>query len=123
MKIEIEIPEWAQDRNILVLAGFEFIGCIPLKKGNSNYLMKTERCGRCGECCKMPYLANLKLPLKENGECEFLTQEDGLFSCGLGSTKPLACVCGEPKAPGCKTNWETYHGGNDHPDTGLGEET
>ncbi len=64
MKIEFEIPEWTNGRNIYIFAGTELLGfkeCIIthtiFNEHKSTYLplkIKYEngRCTGCGECCK-----------------------------------------------------------------------
>ena len=109
-KIEIEIPDWVEE-NVYIVAGVkcpELIGVIPLKQGWDTALVKIERCGRCGECCQMPWIQNLRLPIDEKKHCVYATIDDeGLPTCKLEGSRPWSCCIGEPKTEEdmCHTRW------------------
>jgi len=89
MKIEIEIPDWCDERNIYVLAGIELAA---YKDFNEDvFHIKTSRCIQCGKCCRD--LRGKQYPLKENKDCLHL---DEFGKCSLGATRPLPCCEGDP---------------------------
>ncbi|MHC4310892.1 MAG: hypothetical protein ACYSW3_00290 [Planctomycetota bacterium] len=117
-RIEIEIPDWVEE-NVYIVAGNEcpeLIGVIPLKQGWKTALVKIERCGRCGTCCHMPWIQNLRLPVDDDGLCVYATKDDeGLPTCSLKGSRPWGCCIGEPKTEEdvCQTRWREVD--DDHP--------
>ena len=98
MKIEIELPDWVDERNIYVLAGIELAA---YKNFNSEkWHVKSVRCDRCGKCCMQ--LKGTQYPKKENGDCLHLASDGALFTCSLGPMRPLPCNEGDP----VKSEWE-----------------
>ena len=88
MKIEVEIPDWAEERRILILAGTELVA---MKRGHEDHwLIKETRCNRCGECCldrpPTPY------GLDDEGKCLKLEQIGGEWACTAGMGIGLRCV-------------------------------
>lgn len=47
MKLEIDIPEWAEERNIHIFAGIEHVA----KRESGVWYIKDKRCNLCGRCC------------------------------------------------------------------------
>jgi hypothetical protein len=95
MKITIEIPEWAKERHIFIMAGTE---CLAVKYASEKEVyVKTERCRfydfeKCGMCCD---------------GCEFQMPDGG---CGL-EDRPWKCCIDDPKnilenTPECKLRYE-----------------
>lgn len=104
MKIEIEIPGWAEERAIYVFAGVELAAT---KVPGGKWQVKTGRCNMCGKCC-----TNLKkhvFPLID-GQCIYLQKEPGQndeWLCGLGILRPFGCCIGSPsKVPECTEEFE-----------------
>jgi len=85
MKIEIEIPEWAGERTIMIFAGQEPIA---YKHYGKPLKVKTVRCNRCGECCLTVPDDKLFCGTNGEGKCNDL-RADGL--CGSGVWKPFCC--------------------------------
>ena len=88
MKIELEIPDWADSTRVLIIAGTE---CVAQKLPHENFWMvKTTRCNRCGECCldgpPTPY------GLDDESKCLKLKLIDGQWTCMAGMGKSLRCV-------------------------------
>lgn len=91
MKIELDIPEWAQERHIYVFAGIELLG---VKTPGGPLKVKTGRCSMCGRCCK---------------SCEHLLTIGQKRLCRLGSNRPFACGASEgprPHIPECTESYE-----------------
>ena len=84
MKLTIDIPEWALDRSIVIMAGPELVAYV--KRDSGKILYKTERCTRCGWCCR----ENLPEP------CQHLFFEGTEAQCRLGSDRPWRCVWPDP---------------------------
>ena len=90
MRIEIDIPEWADERAIHILAGIERVAYkLPWE---DKWHVKTGRCSSCGRCC-------IKL------ECKYLDEEPGdndRFRCSEGMMRPFSCCISKPKSiPQC----------------------
>jgi hypothetical protein len=106
MKIEIEIPEWAEERHIYVMAGIELLAkkeyCKPL-------MIKTERCNACGKCC-MDLPPKHPMGVTEEGWCNYLVKEPGnnnMYVCGMYSHRPFGCCVAEPyNIPDCPVKYE-----------------
>lgn len=78
MKIELELPDWTEERVIQVLAGIERVA---YKLPWSTFMVKTSRCSMCGECCRII-------------NCEHLVKEPGdnnRWLCKLGTMRPYNC--------------------------------
>jgi len=65
MRIEIELPDWVDERHIYIMAGVELAAYKEAQE--TTWHVKTKRCVQCGRCC-------LNLPkgqyiLDENGDC------------------------------------------------------
>ena len=49
---------------------------------------------RCGSCCKLAWAKvdqGEDLPLKEDGSCGHLTEENGQYACDIFETRPETC--------------------------------
>ena len=92
MKIELELPDWANRSNLWILSDIEPVA-YKLKDGV--WVVKTGRCRMDGQCCR-----NLKPPFPFetiNGQCIYLKKELGnnaLYRCGLGLFRPFNCCVG-----------------------------
>ena len=70
MKIEIDLPDWVDERHIRIFAGVELAA---FKWSHEDFWkVKDGRCQQCGECC-----TNLKNHTEPtiNGECIHLDEE------------------------------------------------
>ena len=94
MRIEIELPDWTEERTIYIMAGIELVG---YKLPQGRWQLKTGRCNMCGKCCM-----NLKkhaFPLV-NGTCIHLQKEPGnnpRYGCSQRINRPFGCCIGVPK--------------------------
>lgn len=86
MRIEIDLPEWADDRPLIILSGQELVAKYTQETG---WKVKAERCYKCGECCCDIAPDHLPFGVTGDGKCKMLLS-DG--SCGAGHQKPFACL-------------------------------
>lgn len=92
MRIELELPDWANRSNLWIMSDIEPVA-YKLKDGA--WEVKTERCSMCGDCCK-----DLKEPFPFElikGQCVHLMKEAGnsdIYRCGLGLSRPFHCCVG-----------------------------
>jgi hypothetical protein len=73
VKIEIEIPDWADGRHVYVFAGIELAA---FKHAGAPWRVKSSRCSMCGKCCE---------------GCIHLTSDGPKRVCELGMNRPFAC--------------------------------
>lgn len=94
MKIELELPDWAEERSIYVMAGIELVAYrldITLP-----WQVKTGRCNMCGKCCTG--LKSHSQPLVD-GRCVHLAKEPGnnpRYECSRRLNRPFGCCIGVP---------------------------
>jgi len=88
MKIEFDLPDWVDSENLYIISRNELVA---YKLPNEPWKIKTVRCKRCGECCKVHPKNGAYYPLKKDGSCIHLENNQ----CKLGMEKLLACVLGE----------------------------
>jgi hypothetical protein len=94
MKINIEIPDWANENNIYIVSRNELVA---YKNVDENkWYIKSERCNKCGNCCMVHPKEGSYFPVKKDGSCIHLIKDGENNICSLGMEKPLACVLGEP---------------------------
>lgn len=93
MKIEIEIPEWAQERHIRIMAGMELLAYKPY--GEDILYVKTSRCSMCGKCCTM--LPDRFFLPTINGTCTYLQRNENskVRECSLTLNRPFTCCVGK----------------------------
>jgi len=92
-KIIVDLPAWAEERLIYILAGVEMFA---YKYPNQPLMVKTQQCNMCGLCC-MNLDATHFFEVVD-GKCEYLEKEVGpneRWLCSLGVYRPHAC-CGGP---------------------------
>ncbi len=102
MKITIEIPKWAEKRNISVFAGTEVIA---LKEVNKKIKLKITPCSKCGKCCEKLKFHHFPI---DNGRCVYLkpygTEQQ---ICSLGFARPFSCCSSiDSKVDECSVRWE-----------------
>jgi len=90
MKIEIEIPDWANERHIYVMAGIE-LAAYKLAHENE-FHVKTGRCSACGACCMGMRSGSREFPTDEKGTCINLINDGPTKKvCKLGVARPFSC--------------------------------
>ena len=89
MKIELDLPDWVDERHIRIFAGIELVA---FKSATKDFWkVKVDRCIQCGECC-----SNLKkhhLPTID-GRCVHLVDEPGVPDkkrCNIALRRPRTC--------------------------------
>ena len=93
MKIEITLPDWCDERDIVVLAGIE-LAAYKLATQN-NFNIKQVRCNFCGECCKGHKPNSLPF-INWEGTCIHLIADGEKQICGLGEYRSYACCSCDP---------------------------
>jgi len=88
MKIEIEIPDWAAERQLTLLAGVELVA---RKSPREDYWeIKDQRCNFCGMCCHdfptSPYGND------DEGRCKKVFNDNGKWKCMAGTKRPYNCL-------------------------------
>jgi Fe-S-cluster containining protein len=105
MKISLDLPAWADERNIYVMAGIEVVA---RKHKDGPWEIKTGRCNMCGLCC-----SNLgpghPFPLID-GRCIHLAKEVGdntRWLCSLRHNRPFNCSISAPIVEYCPIKFRT----------------
>jgi len=99
MKITVDIPSFAKNRVIHVLAGIERIAYIDPK--DRKLRVKVSRCSQCGKCCQKMKCEQLE---KEPGNNDFWRCGKAI---GYGLMRPYLCCVSEPKnIPECTSKYE-----------------
>lgn len=103
MKIELELPEWTEERTIRVMAGIELVA---YKLPQGKWQMKVSQCNMCGKCCMTP---KIPYPLVD-GKCIHLKKRPGnndRWECFLRIQRPFGCCVGIPQnIPECTEKYE-----------------
>ena len=95
MKIELEIPKWAEEKNIWIFANQELIA---YKMIASDLKTKTNRCLGCGECCESghPFKPEQLLAFERAFAIGFIDGEPCPFlgpkGCHLTNNIPFSCA-------------------------------
>ena len=92
MKVEIELPDWANRSNLYILSETEPVA-YKLKDGV--WMVKVSKCRMDGQCC-MNHSDKFPFSLVD-GRCAYLKKEVGnndRWRCGLGLFRPLQCCVG-----------------------------
>ena len=85
MRIELELPEWTEERHIYVMAGIELVA---YKYLNQPWKVKTGRCNMCGKCCSS-FRNDSETII--NGTCINLVNDGPKRICKLGVNRPWNC--------------------------------
>ena len=97
--MKIDIPEWAQDTCIRVLANKELI--IYKEPGKDSPIYeKTVRCSMCGACC-MDLWGSAPFNHDDEGNCLKLEKNVDKWECRAGSMTPLRCISDPIDVPDC----------------------
>jgi hypothetical protein len=92
MRIEIDLPDWCDERHIYIFAGIELAA---YRQYGENWIrVKTERCNRCGKCCQQEHWALEFNPGR--CECTFMEHLGDEHRCALGINRPFSCGTGDP---------------------------
>lgn len=89
MRIELDLPDWVDERHIRIMAGIELAA--QKLSHNDFWQVKETRCNQCGKCCM-----NIK-PHKHiypvvDGKCIHLKKiSDDLYECGYALYRSRAC--------------------------------
>jgi hypothetical protein len=109
MKIDIEIPDNFNGATLYLVTRSELVA----KKdaGDPRWHIKSVRCGRCGNCCRVHPKSGAYFKTKPDGSCIHLQEDGNRMACIAGMAKPLACVVGEPEGAeyakfGCCIEWD-----------------
>lgn len=97
----IELPDWAEERNIHFCLADE-IGTFAYKHPGENLFIKVDRCDQCGECCKG---INQTQEWNKLGSymqvvdnvCSKLTKSGNKWICSYGINSRYTCVVGIPR--------------------------
>lgn len=100
MRVEIDLPDWVDERNIRITAGIELVA---IKHHNEDFWrLKDHRCEQCGKCCTS--LGRHFYPTI-NGECVHLQPEvNGKRFCSIALHRSRNCD-NDPK----KCDYITYN--------------
>ena len=105
MRIELDLPDWVENKNIYVFANFELAA---RKITGKEWEVKIGRCNHCGECCKHYYDRKGVLPTTKKGGCKNLEQRADGWWCK--TRIPISCLVSNlnPKADyPCSVKWKT----------------
>lgn len=81
------LPDWAQDQEITLIAGLELL---VHKMPGQPAEIKRVRCNYCGACC-MDYPMT-DYGIDDEGKCEKLEKEGDKWICRAGVKKPFNCL-------------------------------
>ena len=106
MRIEIDLPDWCDERHIYIMAGIEMVA---YKLAHEDKLMvKSVRCAKCGRCCQN--LSRRRNDVDQNGDClELIPDGPGYFVCGKGVERPFGCSVGmqrKGRIEGCSVEYK-----------------
>jgi len=96
VKIELDLPDWVDERHIRIFAGIEEVA---RRMTNTRYWeVKTSRCNMCGECCKLD-------------GCDKLVFKANEWRCSHLIGRPFCCCCGDHAGQDhCNIRWEQVNG-------------
>ena len=108
MRITLDLPDWAQERHIFIMAGIELLAY--KLYGEEVIQVKKVRCNLCGACC-MNLNKHCPLPINADGNCLYLAGElGGKRECTLGLERPYSCSIGmhrRGRTPNCCIEYAT----------------
>lgn len=92
MGITIELPEWAEERNISIMAGMELLA---YKRAHESILyIKKVRCDFCGWCCGEKFVKEIETG--SDGKCAKLKQVGQNWECTPALDRPWRCCWYDP---------------------------
>jgi len=80
--------KWTDERNIYIFAGIEIF----IKRDLGKWYIKTERCNKCGECCRRV-------------KCEHLIFRANEWLCDYHIDRPFQCCVYEAPEEYCNIRW------------------
>lgn len=91
-EITLDLPEWAEERHVAVMAGMELVAYRPY--GKNVWYVKTARCNSCGVCCHMLSPA---YPIENTDNvCNYLVKIGQIEECSKVFYRPWACCWSDP---------------------------
>jgi hypothetical protein len=104
LKIEIEIPDEYEERDIFIFAGIDIVA--RRFKRIEKWEIKTIQCSRCGKCCKT--MTGRSFPFSTPDGCKYLIKSGNEFLCGLSYYRPNGCAVAELETiKDCTVEWVT----------------
>ena len=91
MKVELDLPDWVDERHIYIVSGIEMVAYSLY--GERKWYVKTDRCNMCGKCCTTSPKEYLPFPRNEKGDCIHLrkSKKGDYGECILGVNRPWVC--------------------------------
>lgn len=90
MRLVFDLPDWADERHIYILAGVEMVAY--KLYGEETIHIKKTRCNQCGQCCEG--LTRWYFPLTDERACGYLHRLPDHTECELGIGRPMVCCTG-----------------------------
>jgi len=88
MRVELDLPDWVDERHIRVHAGIELVA--EKLSFEKSWRVKKDRCTRCGKCCQG--LDDTHIYPVVNGECIHLEKiKEGVYNCKIALYHSRAC--------------------------------
>jgi hypothetical protein len=103
LRIEIEIPNEYEERDIFIFAGIDIVA--RRFKNVGSWEVKEEKCSRCGKCCSM--MTGKSFPFSTERGCRYLMKSGPEHLCGLSYFRPNGCAVAEKDLPECTVRWKT----------------
>ena len=103
MRVELDLPDWCDERHIRVFAGIEEVA---RKVHRKRWEIKTARCNKCGICC-MNVKDNWRFGIdSKTGWCKNLSYDGhDIYLCGID--RPFTCCAGDMAGEDfCSVTWQ-----------------
>lgn len=104
MKIELDLPDWVEERHIRIFAGIEEVA---KKLQGQPWQVKRERCDYCGRCCmNLPdnWRHGVKM-MDDKQVCKHLGKDGSKYVCTID--RPFFCCSGDDTTLDyCSVEWE-----------------
>ena len=104
MRIEIELPDWANERHIRIFAGFEEVA---KKIYGEPWQIKAGRCRKCGKCCMGSQPRTFAGFNPDDEGCKYLIRHGREYECSQGANRPFNCCSTDQEGEEhCSVTWE-----------------
>ena len=104
MRIELDLPDWVDERHIYVMAGIELAAYRIVGK---SWMVKTNKCSECGKCCEEFKKNRIgRFPPTVDGKCVYLKNDGKKKVCSLGINRPFKCCVITPSCKGCSVKYK-----------------